>query len=303
VSAPVATLDVGSNSVTGLIAARGPEGPWRALEERCEITRLGRGLRPGAPFDPAGLRDTLAAIEAFASAARARGAEGVVGVATAAAREAEDGPRLVEAAARLGVSLEIISGDEEAALSWRASWRALGEAGRPMGLIDIGGRSTELAIGEGLSPQARVSLPLGAVRLFEAGGQADPPSEAAGEVMDGLIAAQAAALPAGLGGAKVVAVAGTATALGALDLALERYDGARVHGHPLSRGRLAALHDQLWALPLAERLALPGIDQKRADVLPAGARLLLRLCEAAGAEALTLSDQGVRWGLLERFGP
>ncbi len=296
----IAPLDVGSNSVTGLVAVRS-DGAWTPLHESTDITRLGRGLEPGGPLPTEGFARTVAAIEAFAQTASRLGAEVVTGVATAAAREAADAWRLVDAARRCGVDLEVISGEEEAALSWLASWREFGETAGPLTVVDIGGRSTEFIQGSDARPAARISLPIGSVRLAERYLHGDPPAESERRRLRDAIetALDEAALPGRAG--CVIAVAGTATTLAATDLGLASYDAGRVHGHTLSLAALRRLTDRLFALPLEERRRLPGMEPRRADVLPAGAELLVAAMERLGAESVTVSDRGIRWGLLYRL--
>jgi exopolyphosphatase/guanosine-5'-triphosphate,3'-diphosphate pyrophosphatase len=111
------------------------------------------------------------------------------------------------------------------------------------------------------------------------------------------------ALPAPPAGTQVVGVAGTVTTLFAVQHAVEPYDSRRVHGGHLSRAELAALTDRLWQLPLEQRRELPGLQPKRADVIPAGALILSTALERLGARECTVSDRGLRWGLLaSRFG-
>ncbi|RMG20916.1 MAG: Ppx/GppA family phosphatase [Deltaproteobacteria bacterium] len=296
----LATLDVGSNSVTGLVAeARGAR--WVPVYEGTWITRLGRGLEPGQPLSPDGLAETLEAVDAFAARASALGADRLVGVATAAAREASDGARLVEGARVRGVELRIVSGEEEAELTWLAAWKEFGAAGEPLAVVDVGGRSTEVVWGRGPSPSYQVSLATGSVLLTERHIAADPPSPADREALQGEIerVARLVSLTAPL--RRVVATAGTATTLASVWLALPRYDAQRIHGCTLTATQLSHLVDRLWSMPCSERARLPGMEPRRADVLPAGAALLRCLLRHLGASAVTVSDRGVRWGLLYRL--
>ncbi|HYG66218.1 MAG TPA: Ppx/GppA family phosphatase, partial [Anaeromyxobacteraceae bacterium] len=155
-------------------------------------------------------------------------------------------------------------------------------------------------------PSSRASLQIGAVRLTERHVHRDPPPP---EALDAVRAAARAALgglPAAartLGaGARLVGVAGTVTTLSAVAQALTPYDGARVHGATLSREDVEALLARLAALPVAARAALPGMEPKRADVIVAGCAIVLEAMLATGFDRLTVSDRGVRWGLLEDDG-
>jgi exopolyphosphatase/guanosine-5'-triphosphate,3'-diphosphate pyrophosphatase len=308
-----AAIDVGTNTVLLLVAERGADGTFAPLAERAEITRLGRGVAASGRLDPAAIAETSAAIGRFAAEARALGAREIACVATSAARDAANGGELFDAVrAAAGLVPEVIGGDEEARLVWASAWRDFGvpgAAGAPaaaLAVLDVGGGSTELTFGDGPAPRGRTSLQLGAVRLTEWVVTTDPVSPAERERLRREAAAAFAALPAGFGartpGARFVGVAGTVTTLAAVVQRLATYDAERVHGSTLSAAEIAALLDRLAALTTAERAALPGMEPKRADVIVAGCAIVLEGLRATGFDRLTVSDRGVRWGLLyDRF--
>ncbi|WP_242360644.1 MULTISPECIES: Ppx/GppA phosphatase family protein [Anaeromyxobacter] len=301
-----AAIDVGTNTVLLTVAER--RGATLApVVERAEITRLGRGVDASGRLDAAGIRETVAALAAYAAEARALGAEIVACVATSAARDASNGAEFFAAArAAAGLVPEVISGDEEARLVYASAWRDFGGAG-PLAVLDVGGGSTEFTVGEGPAPRARTSLQVGAVRLTERHVRGDPPSSAELAVLRD--AAREALGPlremiAGLGPARLVGVAGTVTTLAAVEQALPAYDAERVHGATLTLAAADALLARLAALTVRARAALPGMEPKRADVILAGAVIVVEAMRAAGFERLTVSDRGVRWGLLhDRVGP
>ncbi|MBF5044261.1 Ppx/GppA family phosphatase [Aggregicoccus sp. 17bor-14] len=304
-----ATIDIGTNSVLLLVAERQADGRFTAVSERAEITRLGRGVDQSRVLSPAGMEDTLRVLEAFAQEARALGARDIAVSATSAARDAHNGKDFLEAArTRAGLSVEIISGALEAQLSFAAVHAdfAAGAAG-PLLVIDIGGGSTEFIYGAAGDAQGQVafrhSFDVGAVRLTERLVRADPPQASERAQMEALLAQTFSALPPPPAGASLVGVAGTVTTLYAVQHRVEPYDAERVHAGTLSLAELERLTDLLWRLPLAERRALPGLQPKRADVVPAGALILLCAVRALGLTSLRVSDRGLRWGLLaHRFG-
>jgi len=175
----VAAIDVGTNTVL-LLVAEGRAGGPRALAERAEITRLGRGVDAAGRLEPAAIAETAAVLGRYAAEARALGAERIACVATSAARDASNGADFFAAArAAAGLVPEVITGDEEARLVWRSAWRDFGgpSDGRPGGalaVLDVGGGSTELSFGDGPAPRGRRSLQVGAVRLTERLVQEDP---------------------------------------------------------------------------------------------------------------------------------
>ena len=170
----VAAIDVGTNTVL-LLVAEALDGRLRALAERAEITRLGRGVDATGRLDPAAIAATAEVLGRYAAEARALGAERIACVATSAARDAANGADFFAAvSAAAGLTPEIISGDEEARLVWRSAWRDFGVEGRTLAVLDVGGGSTELCFGDGPAPGSRRSVQVGAVRLTERHVREDP---------------------------------------------------------------------------------------------------------------------------------
>jgi exopolyphosphatase/guanosine-5'-triphosphate,3'-diphosphate pyrophosphatase len=301
-----ATIDVGTNTVLLLVAERRGDTLAPVLE-RADITRLGRGVDATGRLDPAAIHDTVAVLAEYARAARELGARVVACVATSAARDAANGGEFFDAArAAAELSPEVIPGDEEARLVWASAWRDFGRAGEPLAVLDVGGGSTELSYGDGDAPRGRTSLQVGAVRLTERHVRGDPPSAAE---VDRLRAAAReavrplAALPGRAPGGRLVGVAGTVTTLAAVSQSLPVYDAGKVHGSALSLQEIERLAATLAALAVRERAALPGMEPKRADVILAGAVVVAEAMRATGFDRLTVSDRGVRWGLLyDRLG-
>ncbi len=295
----VAAFDIGTNTVLLLVAERGPDGP-RSVLERAEITRLGRGVDKTKRLDEAAIARTLAALERFAGEARALGVTRVAAVGTSASRDAENGAEFrARAAEILGGTVEIVSGDREADLTFRGALGGLGITGSRVAVIDVGGGSTEIVVGPRVFAH---SYDVGSVRLTERHVPTDPPAPEA------LAAVRAAARrafelprpPAGPFDA-VVAIAGTATTYAAIELGLARYEDAPPHGARLSLAALEQRIARLAALPLAERAQVVGLDAKRADVIVAGGIVLLTAARALGAEEIVISDRGVRWGLADEL--
>jgi exopolyphosphatase/guanosine-5'-triphosphate,3'-diphosphate pyrophosphatase len=300
-----AAIDVGTNTVL-LLVAEERAGGFTPVVERAEITRLGRGVDRTGRLDPQAIRDTVAVIAHYAGEARALGVEGIACVATSAARDAANGVEFFEAARReAGLEPEVISGDEEARLVWASAWRDFGAAGG-LCVLDVGGGSTEVCVGEGPSARARRSMQMGAVRLTERVAPPDPPDPAAVALLRLRAAEALGPTPALLAGhprpARMVGVAGTVTTLAAVWQELPRYDSERVHGSELALDELEALQTRLAALTTAARARLPGMEPKRADVIVAGCAIVTEAMRALGFDRLTVSDRGVRWGLLyDRF--
>jgi exopolyphosphatase/guanosine-5'-triphosphate,3'-diphosphate pyrophosphatase len=301
-----ATIDVGTNSVLLLVADRTPEGPFQAVLEKAEITRLGRGVDQSRRLSPEGMGATLDVLTAFAQEARSLGAEAIAVSATSAARDAQNGAEFLEAAkARAGVTVEIISGEQEAQLSFASAHMDFGsEAAGPLLVIDIGGGSTEFIYGNSAGRvDFRHSYDVGSVRLTERFIRTDPISPEERERVTSHLRQTFSSLPPPPPAAELVGVAGTVTTLYSLHHRIDPYDATRVHGGTLTSAQLEQLVFRLCELPLAERRALPGLQPKRADVIPAGALILREALRALGLDQCRVSDRGLRWGLMaHRFG-
>jgi len=307
-SGRVAVIDVGTNTVLLTVAERSGTS-FRPVVERAEITRLGRGVDRTGRLDASAIAETVAVIARYAAEARSLGAERIAAVATSAARDASNGTEFFEASrAAAGLAPEIIAGGEEARLVHLSAWGDFGAPGSPLAVLDVGGGSSELTWGAGPVPEGRRSFQMGAVRLTERAAPGDPPSAADFRRMEELARAALSEVAeirvsGALAGARLVAVAGTVTTLAAVAQALPAYDALRVHGSAMGRSELTALVVRLAALSTAGRARLPGMEPKRADVIVAGGVLVATAMELGGFEELTVSDRGVRWGLLhDRFG-
>jgi exopolyphosphatase/guanosine-5'-triphosphate,3'-diphosphate pyrophosphatase len=293
----LATIDVGTNT-TLLLVTEVDGGEPRVLEDHAEITRLGRGIGGDGRLGREGIDRTLRALEEYAALARKHDAP-VVAVGTEALRRAPNAHEFLEpAAAILGTPVEVIGGEREAALSFlAATWSFPREAEGQLVVVDIGGGSTEVIVARAKTVEFRRSLPLGSVRLTERHVRHDPATDSEVEaILDEAGAALASiTLPPG---AALIGIAGTVTSLAAMAQRLPSYDPALVHGYRLSAVALDQLVTALRRSTQAEREQMPGLDPRRADVILAGACILREIVRRSGAQALIVSDRGIRWGLL-----
>lgn len=297
----LAAVDVGTNSVLLLVAERGPDGVVRPVREEAEITRLGRGVDRTTLLSPEGITATLEVLERYAALAREAGARALVVTATSAARDARNGAEFLDRAReRTGAAVEILSGAEEARLSYLAVAQDFAEDAGEAGLlaIDVGGGSTEFVHGRGRTVLFRTSLDIGSVRLTERCVRSDPPTPPEQEAVRAAVREALANLPGFPVGVRVVGVAGTVTSLFALAHGIQPYDASRVHGGWLSLEDVEAVRERLCSVPLAVRRTLPGMQPKRADVLPAGALLFETALHHLGTTGARVSDRGLRWGVL-----
>jgi exopolyphosphatase/guanosine-5'-triphosphate,3'-diphosphate pyrophosphatase len=298
-----ATIDVGTNTTLLLVARAEPSGPIEVLENRAEITRLGRGIGAGGALGAEGITRTLDVLRGYAALARQHGAR-IAAVGTEALRRAPNGEAFLgPAAAILGVPVEVIAGAREAALTFRSAAASFPDAAKAgaMIVVDIGGGSTEIVVSERGDVTWSRSLPLGSVRLTEAHVRHDPPEAGELDAITREIDAALEVVPWPASPATLVGIAGTVTSLAAMALRLATYDPDRVHGHDLDVAALEVEIARLRGAPQAERERFVGLDPKRADVILAGAIVLARIAAAARVPAIRVSDRGIRWGLLHEL--
>jgi exopolyphosphatase/guanosine-5'-triphosphate,3'-diphosphate pyrophosphatase len=298
----LAALDVGTNTVLMLVVERTADGRINTLADMSRITRLGRGVDASGALDPEAIERTLDAIAEFAEKARSLGAEKILTAATSASRDAKNGPEFLAAVkARAGLDLEIISGEDEARLSYLATVKSLQlDPASKILIVDIGGGSTELIRAQPGRKLEVISLQIGSVRLTERLIHHDPPQ--AREAAELRLAADEALRNLGweYQPDALVGIAGTVTTICAVALGMEKYDAAVVHGHRLTEAQVLETIGRLGAVPLEERKRIPGMEPGRADVIFAGAAILERVMAHFHAREVIVSDRGVRWGLVWR---
>jgi exopolyphosphatase/guanosine-5'-triphosphate,3'-diphosphate pyrophosphatase len=248
------------------------DGRVEELHRETRITRLGEGVDARGRLLPVPIARVRNALSDYRRTAESFGAERTLLVATSAVRDAENGEAFLgEIEWSYGFTAELLSGDDEAELTQRG----VGGLEPSTLLVDLGGGSTELVL-DGF----RTSLPLGSVRFTERyGEQVDGIIEAARELLPELVAHAA------------LGVAATITSIAALDLGLEEYDRARVHGHVLSRDGARAQLERLAALPLEERRRVPALEPERAPVIVAGGAILVAILDRYGLESIRVSEQ------------
>ncbi|MEY3407036.1 MAG: hypothetical protein RL038_97 [Actinomycetota bacterium] len=297
----IAAIDCGTNSIRLLIVEHTESGV-RELDRRMVIVRLGEGIDQTGEFSAAALERTFAAIDDFVKILSNYEIDGIRFVATSASRDAKN-RAVFEAgvASRLGVQPEIISGDEEARLSFLGATSELLAKGAtgPFLVIDIGGGSTEFVIGQD-SPASARSVNIGCVRMTERHLQTDPPSgaeiEAATADIDSAIAAALAVVPAGQA-VEVIGLAGSVTTVAAMALGLPKYDRNQIHGTRLSREQIISACDRLLHMTRSQRSELPFMHPGRIDVIGAGALVLKQCIAALPQENLLVSEHDILDGI------
>ncbi len=307
----VAAVDCGTNSIRLLVADLDPDAATLTdVDRRMTIVRLGQDVDRTRRLAPEALARTFAACDDYAAAVRATGAERLRFVATSASRDVENRDEFVAGVRdRLGVDPEVVTGDEEAALSFIGATRELVGSGlaEPFLVTDIGGGSTELVLGTpGAAPTAARSVDVGCVRMTERHLHDDPPTAAqvAAARADVEAAVRLAAETVPLADAcTLVGLAGSVTTVAAMALDLPAYDRDRIHHARIPSADVHRVADRLLAMTRAERAALPFMHPGRVDVIGAGALVLAVLMEHVPVDDVVVSEHdildGICWSLAD----
>jgi exopolyphosphatase / guanosine-5'-triphosphate,3'-diphosphate pyrophosphatase len=297
--ARIAVVDLGTNS-TRLLVADVDDGEVAELERQTIVTRFGEGVDATGRLSDAAMGRVGEALAGYREIIDRLEAADVVGVATSAMRDAENGPAFRERVLeRFGMDLITISGEEEARLTFLGATAARGDTSETV-VVDIGGGSTEYVVGRPAEdPVFRVSARMGSVRHTERFLEHDPPEEDEVKALfDDAGRIVRSEVPDELREETEhgIAVAGTATSLAAIDQELDPYDPERVHGYRLGLASCDEILRRLASLPLAERRELPGLHPDRAPTIVAGAAILSASTHAFGLEAIEISENDILHG-------
>ena len=301
----VAAVDCGTNSIRLLIADLA-HGELREVDRRMTIVRLGQGVDATGAFAPEALERVFTAADDFAAVIRQSGATRARFVATSAARDVSNRDEFFAGISqRFGVEPEIISGAEEAELTFRGATGGLTalDVPGPYLVADIGGGSTELVLGDADGVIAAESLDIGSVRLTERHIASDPttPDELAAIAKDVDALLDATSVPIGQARA-LVGVAGTVTTVAAVALKLTEYDWSQIHHARIAGQVLRGTTAWLTNSSRAERSAVPVIHPGRVDVIGAGALILQRLYDRLAVEEVLVSEHDILDGVALSLG-
>ena len=302
----VAAVDCGTNSIRLLVAD--VDGREKAdVHREMRVVRLGQGVDRTGRLAPEALERTRAALVDYAATCRDLGVERTRMVATSATRDAANREDFVAMVRQvLGTEPEVVSGDEEAALSFDGATRGLDPADGPFLVMDIGGGSTELVLGTARVEAAR-SVDVGCVRLTERHLAGDPPTPdqvaAAESDVDAALALVRSVVPVERA-RTAVGLAGSVTTVAALALDLPAYDSQAIHLSRIPAGDVRAVTDRLLAMTREQRAALPVMHPGRVDVIGAGALVLATLVDRIGLPEVLVSEadilDGIAWSAAAR---
>jgi exopolyphosphatase/guanosine-5'-triphosphate,3'-diphosphate pyrophosphatase len=303
----LASVDIGTNSVRLLVAdvdGRGSDARLTAIDRRMNITRLGQGVDGGRRLHPDAVARTLAVLDQYGAAARELGVEAIRATATSAARDASNRDDLFEpATAALGTRPELLSGEEEARLSFLGATASLAAVGEPAPylVVDIGGGSTEFVLGTD-GPEALISVDIGCVRVTEQFLHSDPPapeelSAAVSVVRDHLIDVERA-IPNLRDAKTLVGLAGTVTTVAAVEQGLPQYERERIHHFRLTHDAVEDVFRTLALESAADRRHNPGLEPARVDVIVGGTIVLATIMRTLGFEEMLVSEDDILDGIV-----
>jgi exopolyphosphatase / guanosine-5'-triphosphate,3'-diphosphate pyrophosphatase len=312
----VAAIDCGTNTVKLLVADLDPAtGSEEELVREMRMVRLGQDVDRTGRLANEALERVFSAVEEYAAIISAHAVDATRFCATSAARDAENADVFMDGVEeRLGVVPEVVTGAAEAQLSYDGATRALGDLPTPYLVVDIGGGSTELILGDqaaGSTPRghghvaAAHSLDIGSVRMTERYLRSDPPTaeqcaaatEAVDRALDGLLGHGVALDSA----STLVGVAGTITTVAAMVLDLPSYERERIHHARLPVSDVDAVTERLLGMTVEQRRALPFMHPGRADVIGAGALILDRVLRRTEVTSMLVSEadilDGIAWSI------
>jgi exopolyphosphatase / guanosine-5'-triphosphate,3'-diphosphate pyrophosphatase len=326
-----AVIDVGTNSVKFHVGELGADGVWTTVVDRAEVSRLGEGIQETGAIAPAAMERTAEAIAGMTAEAAGLAVDGVTAVGTMGLRTATNSQEFLDLVKkRCGLAIEIISGDEECRIAYLAARSTAGQKGGALVVFDTGGGSSQFTFGDGDRVEGQFSLNVGAVRYTERfhldqAVTADILKLALQAIatdlnaLDGHVSSaetthkalqilarlrhQPAPPERDAAPGSLVGMGGAVTNITAVMLGLPKYDPDKVQGAVIDRTEIDRQIELYRTLPAEERRRIVGLQPKRAEVILAGACIVRTIMEKLGKSSLSVSDRGLRHGLLiDRFG-
>ena len=291
---PIATIDIGTNSVLLLICQK-EKDPIKAIGDFATICRLGEGIGDSRQLKPEAMERAIEVLKNYRSLCDQHRVEKIFAVGTAAIRRAENGNVFIQRVKKeLGIDVQVISGEKEAELNWISCST---DFGPEIVVIDIGGGSTEMCWYTG--KVEKISIPIGTVFLTEKYCHSDPVTDKEFQKLNNAIQQTLQSQRASVPEYKrtIVATAGTATTLASVHQKLDIYQSEKIHGSSLTLAEIQKIVLELKSKTIAERKKIRGLEPKRADVILSGACLLENFVRVSGQSTVLVSDRGVRWGL------
>lgn len=298
----IASLDIGTNTILLLIVDASTKGIERVVHDEQVIARIGKGVDANRMIS----RETFLRAESFLQTYKQTCAlynvDTIIAVGTSALRDAKNSEEFCSyIQQQVGISIEIISGEEEAEWTYRGGISEFLNRADRFSVLDIGGGSTEIIIGSKTTVESKISIDIGSVRLTERLLKESPPSEMAiVETHEFITSHFPNNVATTLSSTFAIGVAGTLTTLASLHQRLPQYDSAKVSGYTLHYDDVCALFALLKDKSLDQIRRFPQISKGREDIILAGTMILMSYMEAARLQSITVSDRGLRYGIIFR---
>ena len=295
----IAAIDIGTNTILMLIAEIEGHRITRIIRDEHAIARLGKGVDENRFLVPETFERVLGFVQSYRQIALLEGVEAIRACGTSALRDAENREEFVKFIFdHTGIKIRILSGVEEALMTYRGALWGFPESNAVRGVLDIGGGSTELIYGCGSNILENKSLDIGSVRLTERILRKSPPDLEALHTANDYIRNQLKFFPPFADGSILYGVAGTLTTLAALDQNLEFFDGLKIHGYRLPKSHIDTIFERLAKLTLPEILHYPAILPDRADIILGGILILKEVLSYFSIPEIVVSRQGLRYGMM-----
>lgn len=298
----IASIDLGTNTILLLIADLRQDGTLRVIHDEQVIARLGKGVDSERRIDAATFDRVSGFLRTYKETCVQFNVERICAVGTSAVRDAKNREEFITAMEeRSGIRIEVLSGDDEAQWTYRGGISEFAGRSDRYSVIDIGGGSTEVIVGNAESIISKVSIDIGSVRLTERILKDSPPEIPALIEAHEFIASQfQTETVRGVESSFAVGVAGTVTTLAALRQKLPVYDPKKISGYTLTSDDVRAAFGLLKEKSALQIAAIPQISAGRADIILAGIMILMGFMERASLKQITVSDRGLRYGILYR---
>lgn len=294
----IALIDIGTYSTRMLVVAVHPDKSFDEVFSVGRITSLGRRLKQTGYLQKDAIEETLATLKEYVLMAREFDVSHIFAVATQACREAKNSDNFIQKVKELGIDVRVISGEEEAKLSFMATATALNIQDKFL-VIDQGGGSTEFSYGKGKELIDAISFPFGIVNLTETFIKSDPPKEEELESLKQFLKEKIESIPQHMRDFKeLVGLGGTITTVVALEKQLYPYNSKKVHGTTITYDAISMWLDKLSKMTVAQRKSIPMIEDKRAEAIISGIAIFQTAMEVLGKDTIKISEWGVRHGQL-----
>jgi len=296
-----AVIDIGTNSIKLYVAERASDGSLASVVDKNNIARLGEGMGDTGVLQQEAIARNAQAVAEFVTLAQDNGAQEIVAVGTMALRTAKNASDFMSTVHEIsGVDVRVIPGEEEAGLAYLAVLSGIGASAGRLAVCDVGGGSTEFIFGGDAGVDRRFSINLGAVKISDKYLASDPPSPEQVELaMSSVLGElQANRVDAARPVDRLIGIGGTVTSMGSVKLKMAQYDPDLIQGAALTRGDVDELIRLFCSVPLGDRRSIVGLQPKRAEVIIGGACIVRCIMECLDVAELTMSDRGLRHGLM-----